>query len=59
MSQVTAKSFEEAQALEGGQDKEKYLETPDTVTKERARVDQLLVPASEMKEKAKKSSMDL
>ncbi len=59
LAQVAAKSFEEARALEGGQDKGKYLETLARATEERARVDHLLAAANEMKEKAEKSSMGL
>jgi len=54
--QVAAKSFEEAQLLKGGQDREKYLDTLARATQERARVDHLLAAANEMKEKAEKSS---
>lgn len=57
LAQVAAKSFEEAQALKDGQNKEKYLETLARASQERARVDHLLVAANEMKEKAEKSSM--
>ena len=56
LAQVAAKSFEEAQALKGGQDKEKYLETLARATQERAGVDHLLAAANEMKEKAETSS---
>ena len=56
LAQVAAKSFEKAQALKGGQDKEKYLETLARATQERAGVDHLLAAANEMKEKAETSS---
>ena len=56
LAQVAAKSFEEAQALKGGQDKEKYLETLARATQERAGVDHLLAAANEMKDKAETSS---
>ena len=55
LAQVAAKSFEEAQALKGGQDKDKYLATLARATEERARVDHLLAAANEMKEKAETS----
>jgi len=57
LAQVAAKSFEEAQALKDGQNKEKYLETLARASQERARVDHLLVAANEMKEKAEQSSL--
>jgi hypothetical protein len=54
---TAAKSFEEAQAVKDGGDKELYHETLARANEERARVDRLIAAANEMKEKAEKSAM--
>ncbi len=55
LSEVAAKSFEEARALEGSSDKKKYEETLTRAKLERARVDELFVQAAEMKAKAERA----
>lgn len=59
LSEVAARSFEEARALEGSSssDKRKYEETLARAKQERARVDALFVQAADMKAKAEKSLM--
>ena len=59
LSEVAARSFEEARALEGSSssDKRKYEETLARAKQERARVDELFVQAADMKAKAEKSLM--
>ena len=60
LSEVAAKSFEEARALEGSSnssDKRKYEETLARAKQERARLDALFVQAADMKAKAEKSLM--
>ena len=52
LSEVAAKSFEEARALEGSGDKKKYEETLARANRESARVDELFVQAADMKAKA-------
>ncbi|KAL7435435.1 hypothetical protein ACHAXH_005445, partial [Discostella pseudostelligera] len=57
LSEVAARSFEEARALEGSGDKKKYEETLARANRERARVDELFVQAADMKAKAERSMM--
>ena len=55
LSEVAAKSFEEARALEGSSNKKKYEETLARAKQESARVDNLFVQAAEMKAKAERA----
>eukprot|EP00571_Detonula_confervacea_P014148 CAMPEP_0172308286 /NCGR_PEP_ID=MMETSP1058-20130122/8931_1 /TAXON_ID=83371 /ORGANISM="Detonula confervacea, Strain CCMP 353" /LENGTH=1927 /DNA_ID=CAMNT_0013020669 /DNA_START=215 /DNA_END=5998 /DNA_ORIENTATION=+ len=57
LAQVAAKSFEEARALKGGQDKKKYDGILARANQERARVDEIFAEANVMKEKAEQGSM--
>lgn len=57
LAQVAAKSFEEARALKGGHDKNKYDHILARANQERARVDEILAEANEMKAKAEQGYM--